>query len=211
MINKIVGLNLPTGMVVFGKTRLEFLREPDWEEWQQLMEYLSHCRHTSLRWIADARMTGRKIFGDSEVEAYISQLQLNFSDLNAAEALEHMETRSEGLTDAHHQVVANALDDNQDRAKWLKTAEDEGLTPKELKASIAGSRVIKDSEVKRRTAGVATIEGVRSLFHIWRGQVGEDWKKWDIDRKQRLLAEIAEICALGEELVEDIAAKGGAK
>lgn len=205
-MNKTIGLNVPSGLCVFEKTKLAFLRNPTWEEWKQLMEYLSHCRHASLRWMADARGKGRKIFGDDEVATFLQQLQFNFSDLNAADALEKLETRCEGLTDAHHQVVASGVDDPEDRVRWLKTAEEKHLSPKELRASISGNRVITEDEVKARSAGVATIEGVRTLFLIWSRQVRDDWRGWDIERKRRLLAEILPICMLGDEIREDISA-----
>ena len=34
---------------MFNKESLEFIRTPTWEEWQQVMEYLSYCRRTLKR------------------------------------------------------------------------------------------------------------------------------------------------------------------
>ena len=102
-------LNLPAGLVIFGKESLKFVRQPTWEEWQQLMEYLCYCRKTSLRWIADARHEGRRNFGDEAVAQFEEQLELDLRDLKAAKALEAMGVRKAGLSDEYHSLVARRV------------------------------------------------------------------------------------------------------
>jgi hypothetical protein len=115
-------LHVPEGLVIFGKESLEFLRQPTWEEWQQVMEYLAHCRKTSLRWIADTRHEGRNDFGDEAVAQFEEQLELDLRDLKAAVTLEGMEARK---PDDYHSLVAKRVVDHEQQLEWLETAKRE--------------------------------------------------------------------------------------
>jgi len=198
-------LNVPSGLLSFNRESLEFVRVPTWEEWQQVLEYLSYCRRASLRWIADARREGRRYFGDDAVAQYEEQLELDMPDLKAAEALESMEVRREGLHDSHHSLVARRVDDPEKQKEWLETAEKENLSPRELASSISAGRVVRSAEQEGRSGGIATIEGVRGLFDLWLRPLGEHWKMWPADKQFRLLAEIRPIVEMGDWLRESLA------
>ncbi|HEY5706311.1 MAG TPA: hypothetical protein VIS96_12120 [Terrimicrobiaceae bacterium] len=196
-------LHLPAGLVIFGKNSLKFIRQPTWEEWQQVMEYLSYCRKTSLRWIADARHEGRREFGDKAVVEFEEQLEIDLRDLKAAAALEAMGVRKAGLSDDYHSLVAKRVDDAEKQMEWLETAERENLTPRELASSISANRIVRTAEQQQgRTAGIATIEGVRGLFDLWARQVDGKWRNWPLDKQERLFEEIRPIGEMWEWLKE---------
>jgi hypothetical protein len=198
-------MNVSNDMVSFGGERLKFLRSPSWEEWEQLMVFLKAARQASLRWLADARVIGRREFGDERVLAFEEQLDLGLPDLKAAEALESLECRSDELSDEHHFVVAKKLDDSEEQARWLETARREKLSPAELKTSIEAGRVVRAQERAGRGGGLATIEGVRQLFDIWAKQVSEEqWKSWPREKQVMLLEEIRPIFAMGAWLAESV-------
>lgn len=178
-------LSLPVDLVVFSKSRLIFLRPPSEAEWLQLGRYLKATRTVSLRWTADWRREGRSSFGDEVVAAAEGQLELEFRDLRAAEALEGMESRRDGLADAHHFVVAKyARPDEQE--SWLDLAESEELSPQDLRLSIEAGVVTRAKFAPKlsgndKSAGLISIEGIRGQFDLWRNKVSEDGfpDRWD--------------------------------
>ena len=183
-------LNVPAaGLVTFGKDSLKFTRKPTWEEWQQVMEHLSYCRKTSLRWIADARHEGRSIFGDNAVAQFEKQLELDLRDIKAANSLEAMGVRRAALSDEHHSLVARRLRDAEDQAEWLAIAEREALSPRELASSISAGRVVR-AEKQGRTAGISDDRG---MFELWARSVGEKWKARPVEKHERLMEEIRPI------------------
>jgi len=190
---------LPQDVVRFDRSGLQFLRPPSWEEWGQIMLFLGATRVASLRWMADARLRGRREFGDEAVIGFEEQMDLDSPDLKAAMALEALECRSDSLTDQHLFVLASRVHSDEDRQSWMDIARKEGLSPRELQASIAAHRVIRSGEAEKRAGGMATIEGVRGLFDLWAHQVPEaTWKGWDEGRRKALLEEILPIIEMGD-------------
>jgi hypothetical protein len=203
LLDKVI--NVPSDLVAFGRDRLNFHRHPDWDEWGQLMLFLKAARSTSLRWLADARLVGRRAFGDERVQEFEEQLELALPDLKAAEALASLECRSDVLSDEHHFVVAKKVEDANEQARWLETARREGLTPSELKSSIMAGRVVKKKELSGRAGGVPMIEGVRQLFDLWAKKVPEEqWKSWPKEKQTMLLEEIRPIFEMGRWLEESL-------
>jgi hypothetical protein len=215
MINK--ELTLPEGLCTFSRGALVFNRTPTENEWEQIGRYVHAARGSSLRWMADWRMEGRRHFGDLMVEQFSKHLQLEFKDLAASEALEALEMRSETLSDEHHIALSKTLPDDglskartewQEAAqKWLRIAEEENLTAKELKMSIKAGEIVRDTpeqdqlrlNCNDRSVGLVTIEGVHMQFNLWLRKVTEDDGfpgEWDVRRLgmvRDLLAPMAEI------------------
>ena len=81
-------LTLPEGLCAFSRGALYFARTPTQEEWEQIGRYVHAARGSSLRWMADWRREGRRYFGDAVVENAEKQLEFEFRDLKAAEAIE---------------------------------------------------------------------------------------------------------------------------
>jgi hypothetical protein len=187
-------LTLPEGLCTFSRGALTFTRPPSQEEWEQIGRYVHAARGSSLRWMADWRMEGRRQFGDAIVEDTEKHLQLEFKDLKAAEALQALEsTRSESLSDEHHIAVSKSLPapaDGLEKARaewqqkaqqWLEIAEKEGLSPRELQKSIKAGQIVRDSKEEKprlnvddRSVGIVTIEGVSMQFNLWLKKVREE-------------------------------------
>jgi hypothetical protein len=194
-------LSLPSGLVVFSRSGMELTRTPSYEEWFQLGRYLSAARRHSIRWMADWRLAGRREFGDEKVAEAESQLELDFKDLKAAAALEKLECRVPGLTDEHHFVAAQVKDfSTEERSYWLQRAQDEKLSPVELRDSMKKGEVVRAAEKEKnflnsddRSTGIVTIEGVAMQFDIWLRKVREKefpaGSYWDT-RRLSMVAEL---------------------
>lgn len=206
-------LTLPEGLCTFSRGALVFTRPPTQEEWEQIGRYVHAARGSSLRWMADWRMEGRRQFGDVIVECAEKTLQMEFKDLRAAEALESLEsTRSETLSDDHHIAVAKSLAapaDGLDKARahwqqeaqrWLEIAEKEGLSPRELQKSIKAGEVVRDEPPKPSSGSVGhlTLESVHMDFLRWSSRSKDDgfpggWTGDQLARVKRLLEPMAEV------------------
>lgn len=227
MINK--ELTLPEGLCTFSRGALVFNRPPTEHEWEQIGRYVHAARGSSLRWMADWRMEGRRNFGDLTVEQFSRHLQLEFKDLAASEALEALEMRSETLSDEHHIALSKTLPDDglskaraewQEAAqKWLRIAEDEKLTAKELKMSIKAGEVVRDTPQQEslrlncndRSVGLVTIEGVHMQFNLWLRKVTEDDGfpgEWDARRLGMVRDLLAPIAAIHREVSVKVLEKG---
>ena len=203
-------LTLPEGLCTFSRGALVFTRTPTQDEWEQIGRYVHAARGSSLRWMADWRMEGRRQFGDEIVDETSRSLQLEFKDLRAAEALEALEMRSEALSDEHHITLAKHLpDDGLSKAReewqeaaqrWLKIAEEEGLSPKELQKSIKAGEIVRESAGNAPSgsagSGVLTLEAIHMDFLRWRSRVADDgfpeeWKDFQLMKVVDLLRPMA--------------------
>lgn len=201
-------LTLPEGLCTFSRGALVFNRAPSEEEWEQIGRYVHAARGSSLRWMADWRAEGRRNFGDLLVQQFSDRLQLEFKDLAAVEALEVLESRSEVLSDEHHLALTKALpDDGLSKARaewqeaaqrWLRIAEEEKLTPKELKKSIAAGQVVREEKkAQGPTVGVLTLEAIHLDFLRWQSRAQEDgfpdnWDAHQLGKVKHLLAPMSE-------------------
>jgi hypothetical protein len=205
-------LTLPEGLCTFSRGALVFTRTPIQEEWEQIGRYVHAARGSSLRWMADWRMEGRRQFGDEIVESAEKSLQMEFKDLRAAEALEALEgARSEALSDEHHLALSKSLSDDglsrarqewQDTAqRWLRIAEEEGLSPSELKKSIKAGEIVREESTQGGTAsagttGILTLEAIHMDFLRWVKRAEDDgfpvqWEPRRLAKVKSLLADMA--------------------
>lgn len=222
-------LTLPEGLCTFSRGALVFTRVPTQEEWEQIGRYVHAARGSSLRWMADWRMEGRRQFGDTVVEEFSKHLQLEFKDLAASEALEALESRSESLSDDHHIALTKALPaDGLSKARsewqeaaqrWLRIAEEEGLSPSELQKSIKAGEIVRNDKEEKprlnandRSVGLVTIEGVHMQFNLWLKKVTEDDgfpNEWDSRRLIMVRDLLAPIASAHREVSVKILEKGG--
>jgi hypothetical protein len=221
-------LTLPEGLCTFSRGALVFTRVPTQEEWEQIGRYVHAARGSSLRWMADWRMEGRRQFGDDVVEEFSKHLQLEFKDLAASEALEALESRSESLSDDHHIALTKALPaDGLSKARsewqeaaqrWLRIAEEEGLSPRELQKSIKAGEIVRDEKEEKprlnandRSVGLVTIEGVHMQFNLWLKKVTDDDgfpTEWDSRRLKMVRDLLAPIANAHREVSVKILEKG---
>ena len=167
---------LPTGLIAFAADGMSYLREPSWEEWQQVQTYALHMQKYGLRIVADGRRMGRKLFGDEAVGKFEEEVQLEFPALHAAVQLELLEVRNPELSDAVHLAIAKEARTPEERKAWVEVAAAEGLSPREVKWSVAATAaghapvVVREGAPTRR-AGVLTIEGIMAEFDLWRKNI----------------------------------------
>lgn len=200
MNNTNATLTLPEGICTFSRGGLAFTRPPSQEEWEQVGRYVHAARGSSLRWMADWRMEGRREFGDAVVEAAEKQLEFEFRDLKAAEALEKLDgVHPSAPSDAHAFVAARLCDNSYDAQEWLEKARTEKLSPVELQKSIKAGEIIRDEPPKpagSSSTGVLTLENIHMDFLRWKSRSDDDgfpgdWTPAALAKVKNLLAPMA--------------------
>ena len=198
-------LTLPEGLCAFSRGALYFSRTPTQEEWEQIGRYVHAARGSSLRWMADWRREGRRYFGDAVVEIAEKQLEFEFRDLKAAEAIEKLDGyHPYAPTDAHAFVAGKLCDTVAEAEEWLLKASEQKLTPLELQKSIKAGEIVRDSTAVKNTApgsvasGVLTLEAIHMDFHRWHSRVKDDGfpDKWDARRLGMVRDLLAPISAI---------------
>lgn len=172
-------LTLPEGLCTFSRGALVFTRTPSQEEWEQIGRYVHAARGSSLRWMADWRMEGRRHFGDEVVAEAERQLEFEFKDLRAAEALEKLDgVHPSAPSDAHAFVAAKLCENSTDAQEWLEKAREENLSPVELQKSIKAGEIVRETSGSAPTgsagSGVLTLEAIHMDFRRWLSRVADD-------------------------------------
>ena len=196
-------LTLPEGLCTFSRGALVFTRPPSQDEWEQIGRYVHAARGSSLRWMADWRMEGRRQFGDEVVSSAERQLEFEFKDLRAAEALEKLEgVHPSAPSDAHAFVAAKLCDNSTDAQEWLEKAREENLSPLELQKSIKAGEIVRETSGSAPTgsvgSGVLTLEAIHMDFLRWNSRVSDDgfpenWEPHQLRKVKDLTAVMAEI------------------
>jgi len=201
-MNTTTTLTLPEGLCTFSRGALVFTRPPTQEEWEQIGRYVHAARGSSLRWMADWRMEGRRQFGDEVVAEAERQLEFEFKDLRAAEALERLDgVHPSAPSDAHAFVAAKLCENSYDAQEWLERARTEKLSPVELQKSIKAGEIVRDEASKPGAAsagstGVLTLESISMDFLRWLRRSEEDgfptnWTPNQLARVKGLLNDMA--------------------
>ena len=189
-------LTLPEGLCTFSRGALVFTRPPSQEEWEQIGRYVHAARGSSLRWMADWRMEGRRQFGDAIVAEAERQLEFEFKDLRAAEALERLDgVHPSAPSDAHAFVAAKLCKDSDDAQEWLEKARTENLSPVELQKSIRAGEIVRDEPTKSTgsaSTGILTLEAIHMDFLRWKSRADEDgfpaeWTPQQLEKVRDLL------------------------
>lgn len=172
-------LTLPEGLCTFSRGALVFTRTPTQAEWEQIGRYVHAARGSSLRWMADWRMEGRRHFGDEVVAEAERQLEFEFKDLRAAEALEKLDgVHPSAPSDAHAFVAAKLCENSTDAQEWLEKAREENLSPVELQKSIKAGEIVRETAGSAPTgsagSGVLTLEVIHMDFRRWLSRVADD-------------------------------------
>jgi hypothetical protein len=189
-------LTLPEGLCTFSRGALVFTRQPSQEEWEQIGRYVHAARGSSLRWMADWRMEGRRQFGDAIVAEAERQLEFEFKDLRAAEALERLDgVHPSAPSDAHAFVAAKLCKDSDDAQEWLEKARTENLSPVELQKSIRAGEIVRDEPTKSTgsaSTGILTLQNIHMDFLRWKSRADEDgfpdnWTPQQLEKIRDLL------------------------
>jgi hypothetical protein len=179
------GLTLPRG-VTFTKTSLLFDPDVTPEEWAEVGSYLSAAHRACGLWTGDWVRHGRAHYDAQFVHLQIGQLDLPLHgverfELQAQVAPEHRPESFGGkITPEHLLVVGKRCDDEGERQRWLGLAEREGLSPRELQASIRAGQAVKIDTAKRKLS-FPSPGAVRRAFDDWRQALGDSWEKtWTV-------------------------------
>ncbi len=196
-------LTLPEGLCTFSRGALVFTRPPSQDEWEQIGRYVHAARGSSLRWMADWRMEGRRQFGDEVVASAERQLEFEFKDLRAAEALEKLDgVHPSAPSDAHAFVAAKLCENSTSAQEWLEKAREENLSPVELQKSIKAGEIVRETSGSAPTgssgSGVLTLEAIHMDFLRWNSRVSDDgfpenWEPHQLRKVKDLTAVMAEI------------------
>lgn len=179
------GLTLPRG-VTFTKTSLLFDPDVTPEEWAEVGSYLAAAHRACGLWTGDWVRHGRAHYDAQFVHVQIGQLDLPLHgverfELQAQVAPEHRPESFGGkITPEHLLVVGKRCDDEASRQRWLGLAEREGLSPRELQASIRAGQAVKIDTAKRQLS-FPSPGAVRRAFDDWRQALGDSWEKtWTV-------------------------------
>lgn len=173
------------------------------EQWADVGRYLQAAQRAALLWRADWLSYGQKRFSEAEVTEAAVQLDFEFRELRALEVLGRVEAaeRRPALTTEHHFVVAKRVKDAVERDVWLRRAEAEGLSPRELQASIRAGEVVRIDSEKRRLR-FPSPGAVRRAFDDWQAALGPGWvKSWTLEDCEAVAAELRPIVEFREEVL----------
>jgi hypothetical protein len=149
------------------------------EEWAACGDYLQAAEKSLGVWKADWLRYGHANYEAAFVQSTLVQMEFDLKELERLELLGQVEPahRHQELTPEHFLVVAKRVEDPKERETWLSTAQIEGLTPRELQASIRANEVIH-IEMEKRQVSLPSPYAARAEYRAWRKELGEAWQSW---------------------------------
>ena len=149
------------------------------EEWASLWNYLVTADEAVNLWKADTLTYGQENYSPEYVSSVTGQQELGMHGMERLVLLQQVDPsfRNSVLTEAHYIVAAKRCADSKDREVWLDTAAIEGLTPRELQASIRAKEVIH-IEMEKRKVSLPSPYAARAEYRAWRKELGEAWQQW---------------------------------
>ncbi len=210
------------GLAVGGKVRegqlfelrmtgIKFHAPMSWERWLDLLRMGRMALTAAKLWVADTRKQGIEWFGLERVDAAIVQLEFDLCDIVQAEAIGALAegVRRDVLTAEHYWVIAKANLEPAAQLKWSRIAEEQGLAPQRLAASIAAGKVLSVEEISDKRGsrtGILTIEGLHQQFDLWRrtAEKQRPIAQWTHEDKRHLLDELRAPALLAMQLARDL-------
>jgi hypothetical protein len=179
---------------------------------EQFLEILRTVKHHK-RWsdivMAGVLRFGVAHFGADQLNLDLEQLEFEAVFVKTAVAINSVpeELRLPNLKGEHYVELVRANIPKEEVFKWGRIANDQLLTPIQLRLSIKEGEVVDPAAVKSLQHGVITIQGIHQTFSVWLRRVGglQGVAKMDLENKEEILAEINEIIDFGLALREVIA------
>lgn len=179
------------------------------EQWLEIGKMIKHHRHWSDRVMAGWIRFGVTYFGTDQVNTDLEQLEFEATFVKTAVAINSVpeELRLPNLKGEHYVELVRANIPKEEVFKWGQLANDQLLTPIQLRLSIKEGEVIDPAATKMLKHGVVTIQGIHQTFSVWLRRVGglQGVAKMDLEHKEEILGEINEIIDFGLALREVIA------
>jgi hypothetical protein len=149
------------------------------EQWAAFGEYMQAAEKSLGIWKADWLRYGRDNYEAAFVEKTLVQMEFDLKERERLELLGQVEPqhRHQELTQEHYLIAAKRLDNEKERETWLFTAQSEGLSPRELQASIRAHEVIR-IEMAKRQVSLPSPYAARAEYRAWRKELGDAWKDW---------------------------------
>jgi hypothetical protein len=149
------------------------------DDWVQLGYFLRSSEDSLGIWQADWRKHGYENYERSFVDGVVGQLEFHLHGVEKLELYGQIlpEHRHETLSNEHYLIAAKRLTDPKERETWLFTAQSEGLSPRELQASIRAHEVIR-IEMDKRQVSLPSPYAARAEYRAWRKELGEAWQQW---------------------------------
>jgi hypothetical protein len=171
------------------------------DDWVQLGHFLRSSEDSLGLWQADWLKYGYSNYEHEFVDGVVGQMEFRLHGVEKLELLQEVlpEHRHDNLTQEHYLVVSKRCDNDKDRQVWLNTASIEGLSPRELQASIRAHEVIR-IDMDKRTVSLPSPYAVQREFRAWRRELGEAWKKWDDQDREDIRETLREIVEFYAEL-----------
>lgn len=199
--NEQFSLSLAPG-IEFDKRHARFPAGLPFDQWVDAMRFIKHSRKSADFWEADALRFGRAEYGMDRAADAIGQLEFELGEIKRVEALNQLAERSFKLSPEHHFVIAKAHLDETGQEMWMRQAEKEDLSPRELQESIRMGTVtrIKIDPDKDRGVGFASFESWYLQWKLLRKQIEDVWRDWSPEQIKEALTFIEPVEQFGKEL-----------
>lgn len=175
------------------------------EQWFSGLRLLKRTQEKYKEILAAYIGYGQAKFGKDAVDDSLHQLEFDWPTVQQAMDINTipLTIRQPSLNGDHYIVLARSeLKNEKERGKWARIANDQNLTPSQLKTSIQEGEVVTTAVAKQRQHGVITIDGVRQEFEIWLNRMGgqEGILKLDPDTVRDIIKDIKPMSQLYSDL-----------
>ena len=204
-------LSIPSG-VQFFKKEMHIPEGLPFEGWYDLGRYLSEMRRSVNFWQTKHVRFGRAAYGQERTAEALQQMDFEFQDVKAMDALLKLDGVAHAeLSAEHHFVAARADVPSEQREIWLATAEREKLTPAELRTSMIKGEVTRAEVGAGRESGVGSPHAVRQQFDFWMREIEGRWETLPVEQMEALHAMLRPIAEFVLRLEQKMAAKRAAR
>jgi len=148
-------------------------------QWEEVGRFLRGANDSLTTWEADWLRYGRANYDEATVTNALTQLEFPMHALERFQLIAEVapEHRHKDLSEEHYLVVSKRCEDDKQRQVWLNTAAIEGLSPRELQASIRANEVIRINMDERRVS-LPSPYAARAEYFAWRKELGDAWESW---------------------------------
>ena len=179
-------LSIPSG-VQFFKKEMHIPEGLLFEAWYDLGRYLAEMRRSVNFWQTKHVRFGRAAYGEERTAEALQQMDFEFQDVKAMDALLKLDGVAHAeLSAEHHFVAARADVPSEQREIWLATAEREKLTPAELRTSMIKGEVTRAEVGAGRESGVGSPHAVRQQFDFWMREIEGRWETLPVEQMEAL-------------------------